>query len=74
MDPRYNAALGQVMGQFVTFDAGLSELVMQKAATEHLHRHAVAQGAITLRSDSIQKVLHGLTTLEEAVRITANEL
>ena len=60
--------------EFVAFDSGLSELVMQKAATEQLHRHAVAQGAITLRSDAIQKVLHGLTTLEEAVRITANEL
>ena len=60
--------------EFVTFDTGLSELVMQKASTEQLHRHAVAQGAITLRSDAIQKVLHGLTTLEEAVRITANEL
>ncbi len=60
--------------EYVPFDTGLSELVMEKAATEVMYRYAVDHGAITLRSDAMKKVLHGLTTLEEAVRVTATDL
>ena len=56
--------------ELVPFDSGLSNLVMEKAATEALHAHAVKHGAITLRDDAIKKVLHGVTTLEEALRVT----
>jgi len=56
--------------EFVPFDAGLSQLVMEKATTEVLHRYATEHGAITLRHDAIAKVRDGLTTLEEALRVT----
>ncbi len=56
--------------EHVAFDEGLSELVMQKAATETLHKYAVAHGAITLREDAITKVRDELTTLEDALRVT----
>ncbi|GIK15946.1 MAG: hypothetical protein BroJett003_09100 [Planctomycetota bacterium] len=58
--------------EFVPFDEGLCELVMQKAPTEHLHKHAVAHGAITLREDAMTKVRDELTTVEEALRVTAD--
>jgi type IV pilus assembly protein PilB len=60
--------------EFVPFDAGLSRLVMDKAATEELHSYAVAHGAITLQDDAVAKVRDGLTTLEETLRVTRLEL
>ncbi|RJP39519.1 MAG: type II/IV secretion system protein [Phycisphaerales bacterium] len=56
--------------ELVPFDDGLSELVMEKASTEKLHKYALAHGAITLREDAMTKVKDGLTTLEEALRVT----
>lgn len=60
--------------EFVSFDAGLSTLAMEKATTETLHEYAVEHGAIMLRDDAIGKVREGLTTLEEALRVTRMEL
>ncbi|MHC4064855.1 MAG: GspE/PulE family protein [Planctomycetota bacterium] len=60
--------------EYVPFDTGLAELVMEKAPTEVLYKRAVERGAITLRDDAIAKVLHGLTTLEEAMRVTTGEV
>ena len=54
--------------EFVSFDSGLSQLVMEKATTEEMHTYAAEHGAITLRDDAITKVRDGLTTLEEALR------
>ncbi len=59
--------------EYVPFDPGLAELVMNKASTESMYRYAIDHGAITLRADAISKVLHGLTTLEEALRVTTAE-
>ncbi len=56
--------------EFVPFDTGLAALVTEKATTDILQRHAAEHGAITLRDDSITKVREGLTTLEEALRVT----
>ncbi|MGD2110594.1 MAG: GspE/PulE family protein [Phycisphaerae bacterium] len=56
--------------EYVPFDAGLSQLVMDKATTEVLHQYGIDHGAITLRDDAITKVREGLTTLEEALRVT----
>ncbi len=60
--------------ELITFDDGLAELVMNRAPTDHLHRHAVEHGAITLREDAITKVRDGLTTLEEAMRVTVEDV
>jgi len=56
--------------EFVAFDEGLSRLVMNKTDGSALQRYALEHGAITLRDDSMSKVREGLTTLEEALRIT----
>ena len=68
----HRAALNDRVGifEFIPFDEGLSALVMEKAATEVLQKYAVAHGAITLREDAVTKVRDGLTTLEEALRVT----
>jgi type IV pilus assembly protein PilB len=56
--------------EFVEFDAGLAELVTTRASVDDLHRYAKAHGAIMLRDDALAKVRAGLTSLEEAVRVT----
>ena len=59
--------------EFVSFDSGLSELVMNKAATEVMQRYAIDHGAVMLRDDALAKVRHGLTTLEDAIRVTVSD-
>jgi type IV pilus assembly protein PilB len=56
--------------EFVEFDAGLAELVIRRASVEEMQRYASEHGAITLRDDALAKVRSGMTTLEEAVRVT----
>jgi type IV pilus assembly protein PilB len=60
--------------EYVPFDAGLSELVMSTASTESMQEYAINHGATTLKQDAMRKVLRGLTTLEEAMRVTVVEL
>ncbi len=43
---------------------------MRKRPTEDLQQYAIDHGAITLRDDAIAKVRDGLTTIEEALRVT----
>ncbi len=58
--------------EYVPFDTGLAALVTEKATTETMHSYAVEHGAITLRDDAMAKVREGLTTLEEALRVTVH--
>jgi len=49
-------------------------LVMQRADATAIRRAAVASGMLTLRDDGAEKVLAGLTTVEEVVRVTQEEM
>jgi type IV pilus assembly protein PilB len=60
--------------EYVPFDPGLSELVMNKAATETMRRYATEHGAVMLRDDALAKVRRGRTTLEEAIRVTSADM
>ena len=60
--------------EFVPFDKGLGDLVMEQAPTVKLHEYALSHGARSLRMDAMIKVLRGLTTLEEALRVTASDV
>jgi type IV pilus assembly protein PilB len=60
--------------ELVHLDAGLGELVMEKASTDRMQRFAEAHGAVTLKDDAVKKALHGMTTLEEAMRVTVAEV
>lgn len=47
----------------------LRELVLRKAPTHELRQAALEGGMITLRQDAMQKILEGITTMEEALRV-----
>jgi type IV pilus assembly protein PilB len=47
----------------------LRELVLRKAPTHELRQAALEGGMMTLRQDAMQKILEGITTMEEALRV-----
>ena len=57
--------------ELMLVDRELRHLIQTHARSEELQRSALASGMRTLRQDGIEKVLAGLTTIEE-VRATSN--
>ena len=56
--------------QLLAMDEELSSLAARKASHEELERSAVNSGMKTLWADGIEKVVTGLTSLEELARVT----
>ena len=51
-------------------DDALKSLILKTSDANALKRMAVDQGMISLRQDGAQKVLNGITTIEEVFRLT----
>ena len=51
----------------------IKESVLKGASTDELKREAIKLGMSTLRMSAIQKVRDGITTIEEAVRVTDSD-
>lgn len=51
----------------------IKELVVEKAPASVIKNEAIKQGMRTLRQDGLAKVLRGLTTLEEVIRVSAED-
>jgi type IV pilus assembly protein PilB len=47
----------------------LRELILRKAPTHEIRQAALEAGMITLKQDAMQKILEGVTTMEEALRV-----
>jgi type IV pilus assembly protein PilB len=56
--------------EVMRFDDNLKELVLQGASSAELKVAAIKGGMKTLRMSGIQKVLEGITTTEEILRVT----
>jgi type IV pilus assembly protein PilB len=56
--------------QLLTMNEEVSALAARKASREELERAAMNEGMTTLWADGIEKVLSGLTSLEELARVT----
>ena len=48
----------------------IKNLILQTSDANAIKRLAVEQGMISLRRDGAQKVLDGITTIEEVFRVT----
>lgn len=59
--------------EIILMNDTLREMVMQKASSQKIKRKAVEMGMRTLRQDGWQKILKGLTTIEEVLRVTQEE-
>jgi general secretion pathway protein E len=56
--------------EFMTVDETLRTQIMEQATAAAMKRSAAERGMITLREDGRQKVLSGLTTPDEVLRVT----
>jgi type II secretory ATPase GspE/PulE/Tfp pilus assembly ATPase PilB-like protein len=57
--------------ELLTVSKSVRHLIQQGARAEQIQHHAMGEGMRTLRQDGIEKVLAGVTTIEE-VRATSN--
>ncbi|MEJ5377829.1 MAG: ATPase, T2SS/T4P/T4SS family [bacterium] len=51
----------------------IKDLVLQGALPETIHRMAIEQGMVTLRQCAVRKVLSGITTFSEVLRVCIEE-
>ncbi|MCM8797234.1 MAG: GspE/PulE family protein, partial [Candidatus Omnitrophica bacterium] len=51
----------------------IRELILSRVSSQQIKQKAISQGMRTLRQDGLQKVLMGLTTYSEIVRVTQQE-
>jgi len=59
--------------EILTITEPIRELILSRASSQQIKQKAVSQGMRTLRQDGLQKVLKGLTTYTEVVRVTQQE-
>jgi type II secretory ATPase GspE/PulE/Tfp pilus assembly ATPase PilB-like protein len=59
--------------EMMILDNELRELILQRAPTHVLRQAALEAGMITLKQDAMQKILEGVTTMEEALRVIYTE-
>jgi type IV pilus assembly protein PilB len=51
----------------------IKELILQGATTAELRKEAVRLGMDTLRVSGLKKVIQGITTVEEVLRVTVSD-
>jgi general secretion pathway protein E len=60
--------------EFLSMDEEVRNLVMQNVDAGAIKRLCMTKGMLTLREDGVQKALRGLTTLEEVMLITQEDV
>jgi general secretion pathway protein E len=60
--------------ELLLLNDSLRALVMQRADAATIRRAACAEGMPTLRDDGAEKTIAGVTTVEEVLRVTQEEL
>ena len=55
--------------EMMLMSSKIREMSFQGASTQDIRRAAIANGMTTLYEDGIRKVLRGLTTIEEVMRV-----
>ncbi len=59
--------------ELLTVDDAMRQLIVTNPTAGAVKKAALAKGMITLRDDGARKVLQGLTTMEEVLRVTQEE-
>jgi type IV pilus assembly protein PilB len=59
--------------EVMVFNDELKDLVLQGASTAELKQGAIRNGMNTLRRSGLNKIMEGMTTLEEVLRVTASD-
>ncbi len=59
--------------EFIVLNEEIRELVLKRTSSDQIKKKAVKMGMRTLRQDGVDKVLKGLTTISEVLRVTPQE-
>jgi type II secretion system protein E len=71
---RFTGYLGRTaIYEILVLTEPVREMILSHASSQQIKQKAISQGMRTLRQDGLQKVLLGLTTLTEVVRVTQQE-
>jgi len=54
-------------------DDTIRDMAMRKASSDEIKNYAVKQGMMTLRDNAMENFINGITTLEEALRVTSED-
>jgi type II secretory ATPase GspE/PulE/Tfp pilus assembly ATPase PilB-like protein len=60
--------------ELMVMDDSLRDLVTGNPDVTHLRKLCRERGLVTLRTDGFRKVMAGLTTVDEVLRVTENSL
>ena len=60
--------------ELLVIDDEIRQLVLDRISSNVIKKKAIDKGMLTLRSDGAQKVAKGITTIEEVLRITQEEV
>ena len=62
-----------VISELLMLTPGIQALIMNRASGEEIKQQARRQGMVTLRESGIEKAIAGITSLDEAFRVTAGD-
>jgi general secretion pathway protein E len=62
-----------VIHELLVMDDEVRNLIIKNSDSGLIHKKAIEKGMISLRADGIQKVISGITTIEELVRATHSD-
>ena len=59
--------------EIIPINDAIREMIINRASSQQIKQKALGQGMRTLRQDGLQKVLKGITTFTEVIRVTQQE-
>ncbi|MDD5652822.1 MAG: ATPase, T2SS/T4P/T4SS family [Candidatus Omnitrophica bacterium] len=59
--------------EIITVSAAIRDLIMNRASAQQTKQKAISEGMRTLRQDGLAKVIEGITTFSEVIRVTQQE-
>lgn len=60
-------------GEVLTISPAIRQLVLAKASSDQIEKQALSEGLINLYQSGIEKLLEGVTTVQELFRVTMSE-
>ncbi len=73
-DCRFTGYRGRTaIHEILLLNEPIRELILARASSQQIKQKAISQGMRTLRQDGLQKVVAGITTMTEVVRVTQQE-
>lgn len=71
MNTGYKGRIG--IYELMVIDDKIRNLITAKSSSEEIRKQALASGMINLKTDGIEKVKQGITSIEEVLRVTQEE-